>query len=130
MDEPTDGPEDAACAAAWCAGDDWCAVTCAMDVIGNKWHPVIVHRLLDRGTLRFNALAAKLGGITNKTLSNSLDDLEEKGIVDRTVEGTKPVRVSYSLTGYGESLEPVIESLEEWGKAYLQPASGGTIADP
>lgn len=114
-------PEDE-CLAVWCADDEWCAVTCAVEVIGNKWHPVILHRLVRRGPLRFSELADDIGPITNKVLSDSLDDLETKGIVDREVVNDKPVRVAYSLTERGESLEPVIDALEEWGQTYLRPA--------
>jgi len=117
-----DGISEDECIAVWCAGDDWCAVTCTMDVIGNKWHPVIVHRLLNHGPLRFNELSNEVGNVTNKVLSESLDDLEEKGLVDRTVVNEKPVEVEYSLTEQGQSLEPVIEALQEWGQTELQPA--------
>lgn len=110
------------CLAVWCAGDDWCAITCTMAVIGNKWHPVIVHRLLDRGPLRFNELSSEIGAVTNKVLSESLDDLEEKALVERTVVNEKPVQVEYALTERGHSLEPVIGALAEWGKTHLRPA--------
>ncbi|PSP55099.1 transcriptional regulator [Halobacteriales archaeon QS_1_67_19] len=128
MSQRTDVPEDE-CLAVWCAGDDWCAVTCAVEVVGNKWHPVIVHRLLNDGPLRFNELSEEIGGITNKVLSDSLDDLETKGIVDREVVNDKPVRVAYSLTERGRSLEPVIDALEEWGQTHLRPAdtSDGSV---
>jgi DNA-binding HxlR family transcriptional regulator len=117
----TDVPEDE-CIAVWCAGEDWCEVTCAMNVIGKKWHPVIVDRLLDRGVLRFNELSNEIGGITNKVLSESLDDLEEKGLLDRTIVNEKPVKVEYSLTDRGRSVEPVIEALRGWGQSQLCPA--------
>ena len=117
----TDGVPEDECLAVWCAGDEWCAVTCAMDVIGKKWHPVIVHRLLQHGALRFNELSEEVGGITNKMLSQSLEDLEEKELLDREIVSEKPVAVEYSLTERGRSLEPVIDSLEEWGKTYLRP---------
>lgn len=117
----TDVPEDE-CIAVWCAGEDWCEVTCAMNVIGKKWHPVIVDRLLDREVLRFNELSNEIGGITNKVLSESLDDLEEKGLLDRTIVNEKPVKVEYSLTDRGRSVEPVIEALREWGQSQLCPA--------
>ncbi|MFC6988785.1 winged helix-turn-helix transcriptional regulator [Haloplanus sp. GCM10025708] len=93
-----------------------------MDVIDKKWHPVIIHRLLRHDALRFNALSNEVGEITNKMLSQSLDDLEEKELVDREIVNEKPVAVEYSLTERGESLQPVIDSLEEWGKTYLRPA--------
>lgn len=119
MDDSTAIREDE-CLEVWCAGEDWCAITCTMAVIGNKWHPVIVHRLLGRDALRFNELASEVGGVTNKVLSNSLEDLEENGLVDRTVVNEKPVAVEYSLTERGRSLEPVIETLRQWGKTHLR----------
>lgn len=121
MSETADLSEDE-CLAVWCAGDDWCAVTCAMAVIGNKWHPVIVHRLLKRGPLRFNELANEIGGVTNKVLSESLEDLQQKGLVERSVINEKPVQVQYTLTERGQSLDSVIHALAEWGKNNLRPA--------
>lgn len=93
-----------------------------MDVIGKKWHPVIIHRSLQHGAPRFNELSEEVGGITNKMLSQSLEDLEEKELINREIVSEKPVAVEYSLTERGQSLEPVIESLEKWGKTYLRPA--------
>lgn len=120
--------EEDDCVAVWCAGDDWCAVTCAMEMIGNKWHPVIVHRLLNHGALRFNELSNEVGNITNKVLSESLDDLQEKGLVNRTVVNEKPVAVEYSLTERGQSLEPVIDALHEWGNTHLRPAETEAVS--
>lgn len=114
---------DDECLAVWCRGDEWCAVTCTIELIGKKWHPVIVHRLLEHGSLHFNELADELPATTNKVLSESLEDLEEKGLVDRTVVQDKPVRVTYSLTERGESLESVIDALESWGTEHLRPAA-------
>lgn len=110
------------CLAVWCAGDEWCAITCTMEVIGRKWHPVIIDRLLQHGALRFNELSDEVGTITNKMLSQSLEDLEEKGLVEREIVNEQPVAVEYSLTDRGQSLEPVIDSLQAWGKTHLRPA--------
>lgn len=107
----------------WSAQEDWCAVTTGMDVIGYKWHPVIVDRLLKHETLRFNELSREIGGaVTNKVLSSSLDDLDEKDLIERRVVNEKPVEVEYSLTPRGESLEQVIESLETWAENNFEPA--------
>lgn len=57
---------------------------------------------------------------TREVLSESLEDLEEKGIVDREIVNEKPVRVEYSLTEFGESLEPVIFAMRDWGMEYLE----------
>ncbi|MFB6302599.1 MAG: winged helix-turn-helix transcriptional regulator [Haloferacaceae archaeon] len=116
-----DVPEEE-CLAVWCAGDEWCAITCTMDLIGKKWHPVIVDRLLTNGPLRFSELSDEVGPITNKVLSNSLKDLQGKDLVERTVVNDQPVEVEYALTERGRSLESVIESLKEWGRSHLRPA--------
>lgn len=108
------------CVASWCADDDWCTVTCTAHLIGKKWHPVIVHRLLEFGPLGFNALKEKIEGISSTVLSNSLEDLEESGLVNRDIVNKKPFRVSYSLTEQGEQLAPVIESMAVWGESYLE----------
>jgi DNA-binding HxlR family transcriptional regulator len=99
----------------WCAGEEWCPVTTTASLIGKKWHPVIIHRLLENGESGFSQLKRDVDGISSKVLSDSLDDLEEKGLVERDVISEKPVRVQYSLTDEGESLEPVIVAMRDWG---------------
>lgn len=111
---------EAKCIASWCKGEEWCAITCAADLIGKKWHPVIIHRLLDEEPMGFNELKREIDGISSKVLSDSLEDLEKNSLVNRKVVSEKPVKVEYSLTGIGESLEPVITELAEWGQEYLR----------
>ena len=112
-------PEGLDCTAVWCDGKEWCPITCTADLIDRKWHPVIIHRLLQNGPLGFNALEDEANGISSTVLSSSLDDLEDKELVDRTIVSEKPVRIEYSLTKHGESLEPVIEAMKEWGQTHL-----------
>ncbi|NIB99197.1 helix-turn-helix domain-containing protein [Halobacterium sp. R2-5] len=106
---------------AWCPGDGWCSITATASLVGKKWHPVIIHRLLEDGPLGFNALQEEVDGISSKVLSESLDDLEEKQLVSRTIVSEKPVRVEYALTDLGQSLEPVVTALAEWGEQHLDP---------
>jgi len=108
--------------AVWCAGEDWCPITTTATLIGKKWHPVIVHRLLREGPLGFNDLKEEVDGISSKVLSDSLEDLEEKGLVDRAIVSEKPFRVEYSLTERGEALEDVITAMHSWGQTHLVPA--------
>lgn len=115
--------EDKECVASWCADDDWCTVTCTAHLIGKKWHPVIVHRLLAHGPLGFNALKDEIDSISSTVLSNSLEDLEDNGLVNRAIVSEKPFRVEYSLTEQGASLEPVIKAMDAWGEEYLQETS-------
>jgi DNA-binding HxlR family transcriptional regulator len=114
----------------WCAGEDWCPITATATVLGRKWHPVIVHRLLQRGPLGFNALKEVVDGVSSKVLSDSLENMEEHGLVDREIVSEKPFRVEYSLTGRGRSLAPVIDSMREWGEEHLAapPQEDGTAA--
>ncbi|MDS0477950.1 helix-turn-helix domain-containing protein [Natrinema sp. 1APR25-10V2] len=107
----------------WCAGEEWCPITSTASLIGKKWHTVIIHRLLENGPLGFNALEDEVGGISSKVLSDVLDDLEEKQLVNREIVSEKPVRVEYSLTELGESLEPVIEEMRDWGRQHLAAAA-------
>jgi len=97
-------------------------VTSTATIIGKKWHPVIIHRLLENGPLGFNALKEEVDGISSKVLSDSLDDLEEVGLVDREIVSEKPFRVEYSLTDLGTSLESVIVEMRDWGLEHLAQA--------
>jgi len=110
----------------WCAGEEWCPITTTATLIGRKWHPVIVHRLLEAGPCGFNELRDNVDGISSKVLSESLSDLEENGLVDRAVRSEKPFRVEYSLTERGESLQPVIYAMHDWGKTHLTEPDSGT----
>jgi len=103
----------------WCAGEEWCPITATATILGRKWHPVIVHRLLQEGPLGFNALKESVDGVSSKVLSDSLEDLEEQGLLVREIVSEKPFRVEYSLTERGRSLEPVIGAMREWGEDHL-----------
>ena len=118
----SDSPEPLA---VWCAGEEWCPITTTATLIGKKWHPVIVHRLLEEGASGFNELKENVDGISSKVLSDSLEDLQENGLVDREVVNEQPFRVQYSLTGRGASLEPVIAAMAEWGREHLKPPADG-----
>ncbi|GGM72796.1 DNA-binding HxlR family transcriptional regulator [Halarchaeum rubridurum] len=109
-----------------CPGDDWCPITATATLIGKKWHPVIIHRLLVNGPAGFNELQDEVDGISSKVLSESLDDLEAKGLLDREVIEEKPIRVRYSLTETGESLETVVLALAEWGDEHLEAGTEPT----
>jgi DNA-binding HxlR family transcriptional regulator len=103
----------------WCAGEEWCPVTTTAALIGKKWHPVIIHRLLKYGPSGFNELKENVDGISSKVLSDSLEDLEEKQLVNRDIVSEKPFRVQYSLTDSGQSLEPVIHTMRDWGVEHI-----------
>lgn len=106
----------------WCSTEDWCPVTAASQILGRKWHPVIIHRLVKREELSFNELKREANGISSKVLSETLQDLQDKNIIEKEVISESPKKVSYTLTPVGESLESVILGMEEWGRKRLKPA--------
>jgi DNA-binding HxlR family transcriptional regulator len=75
-----------------------------LQVFFNKWIVEIMYILRVRGVLRFNELKDSLGGISGRTLSTRLTDLEERGLVHRELYDEMPVRVEYSLTEKGHDV--------------------------
>lgn len=73
----------------------------ALQVFFNKWTVEVVVVLGQRGTLRFHELKEALVGISGRTLTQRLRDLEAQGLVDRKLYDEMPVRVEYSLTRKG-----------------------------
>jgi DNA-binding HxlR family transcriptional regulator len=101
-----------------------CPVEATLDLIDGKWKAIILYHLL-KGTLRFNELKRRLAKITQRMLTRQLRELEEVGLVSRTIFAEVPARVEYALTAHGQSLEPVIRALWVWGDAYLARRSQG-----
>jgi DNA-binding HxlR family transcriptional regulator len=85
-----------------------------LDIINGKWKlPIII--ALSFANKRFKELERDIEGITPRMLSKELRDLEINQLVTRTVFDTVPVKVEYSITEHGKSLDNVIVSLREWG---------------
>lgn len=99
--------------------DGGTSLTDMTEVIGRKWQPVLVGRLLEDGPQGFSTLKEQVDGISGKVLSENLKELEERGVVERSIVSTRPHRVEYSLTERGRALEPVIVAMYEWGNKYL-----------
>jgi len=75
----------------------------------------------------FTELKEEVDGVSSKVLSDNLEDLQTKNLVDRFIISQKPFRVEDSLTPQGAALEPVIRTIEEWGKSSLQvPANANS----
>lgn len=111
------------CMATWCADEEWCAVACTAEVMGKKWHPVVVHLLAKRGALGFADLRGAVDGVSDKVLTETLDDLREREIVERTAVSEQPLRVEYALTGRGSDLEPVVAAMATWGERHADAGS-------
>ena len=90
-----------------------------MSLIGSKWKLLILRNLLVR-PWRFNELRKSLDGISQKVLTDSLRSMEEDGIITRTVYPEVPPRVEYALSDLGESMRPIIKSIETFGIEYKE----------
>ena len=96
-----------------------CPVATTVLMIGSKWKLLIMRNLLTR-PWRFNELQKSIDGISQKALTEALRSMEADGIVSRTVYPEVPPRVEYALTELGESMRPIIKSMESWGTAYKE----------
>jgi len=92
----------------------FCPLEGIIDVMGKKWTLLIVNALGNNGTLRFNGLMKELEGISPKTLSDKLKDLEAEGLIRRETFAEIPPRVEYSLTDDGIQLRRAIIPLLNW----------------
>ena len=95
--------------------EESCPVARAVRVLDGKWTMLVIRDLLG-GTRRFSELRASLAGISPKTLTDRLRDLEQHGLVERVTYAEIPPRVEYTLTTKGRTLEPVIGALADWGR--------------
>lgn len=90
------------------------AIRDTLYVLSGKWKIQVIVLLRD-GPMRFNELQRSLVDITPKVLSKELRELELNEFVERKVFNTVPVTVSYEITPYAATLNPIIDSLREWG---------------
>ena len=91
-----------------------CPMIHAMNIIGNKWSPIIIYVISDR-TIRFGQLAALIDNISRKVLAEQLKSLENEGIIKRESFAEIPPRVEYSLTEKGVDLLPILSQICAWG---------------
>ena len=106
-----------------------CTVEATLDVIGGKWKPLILWHLGD-GVLRFSELQKGLPGVNAKMLTKQLRELEEDGIIRRTIYPEVPPRVEYTITDFGKTLTPILQALCTWGAEYLGVSEAGTTQCP
>ena len=103
-----------------------CAIAGVLDLLGDRWSLLIVRDLWLRGRLRFQDFASMVGdeSIPTNTLAARLRRLEEAEILSREKYQDHPARFTYELTSKGAALVPVLESLAEWGVAYIPHVRG------
>ncbi len=107
--------------------DVHCAVEAALSIIGGKWKLKIYKALKNGVPQRFSSLSKMLTDISEKTLSSQLREMEKDGLLTRAVYPEVPPRVEYQLTDLGISLDPVFNSLNIWGKSYIDKRKSGPV---
>ena len=100
-----------------------CCASLTMGIIGGKWKTVILFHLIEK-TLRYNELRKEMPSVTERTLSLQLKAMEEDGLIKRKVYTSKPpLKVEYSLTDFGQTLIPLIQSIADWGDSVVEKYS-------
>jgi DNA-binding HxlR family transcriptional regulator len=107
--------------------DQNCPTRRALDMIADRW-TVLVIGLLEDGPQRFSALQRKIGGVSQKMLTQTLRELERSGLVSRTVYAEVPPRVEYALTALGETLCAPIKAIRDWAESNIDAVNHAQAA--
>ncbi|MDO5678793.1 MAG: winged helix-turn-helix transcriptional regulator [Pelistega sp.] len=96
-----------------------CPVNTTLELIGGKWKVVILYQLTIK-TQRFNELRRLIPDVTQRMLTLQLREMEHDGLIHREVYPVVPPKVEYSLSEFGRTLLPVVQSMHDWGVSYEQ----------
>lgn len=97
----------------------FCPVAVTVNLIGNKWKLLILRNLFMK-PYRFNEMQKSLEGISQKVLTENLKSMINDGLITRFEYDENIRHTEYRLTELGESMRPIMNSLEVWGKHYIQ----------
>jgi DNA-binding HxlR family transcriptional regulator len=105
-----------------------CPLTAALAAVGGKWKLIIIYWLA-QSPKHFAGLKREMSSISQKVLTEQLRELESDGIIIRKPTGAVPAPVEYSLTDYGLSVLPLVETVRLWGRGHLEHLSTGESSD-
>ena len=100
-----------------------CPVETTLTLISDKGKVLILRDLMP-GTKRFGELKKSVGNVSQKVLTSQLREMEQSGLLIRTVYPEVPPRVEYTLTDLGRSLKPILDAMQSWGEAYKVGSAG------
>jgi DNA-binding HxlR family transcriptional regulator len=95
-----------------------CPVSCALDVVGDRWTMLVVRDLF-RGLTRYGEFLASPEGIPTNILAERLQRLEKAGLIASAPYQQNPPRYSYTLTPRGTALKPILRSLAMWSMHHV-----------
>lgn len=99
--------------------DGSCPVATTISLLNSKWKILIMRELLLHSSERYSELQHSVAGISQKMLTQSLHEMTADGIVQRQAFPEVPPRVEYRLTELGQSMDPILKAMHNWGKQYL-----------
>lgn len=101
----------------------------ASELIGRRWTGAIIFVLL-KSKCRFATLRDAIPDITDRMLSERLQELEQEGIVERTVFPDTPIRVEYSLTKKGKALATAFDAIADWAQRWVESEPAAATRKP
>lgn len=101
-----------------------CAIERGMRILGGKWTGSILWHLQD-GPVRFNDLSRMIAGASKKMIADRLRQLEDQGLITRTVVQSAPIAVEYQLTALGRSALSFLDGLRQWSENLTAQLSHG-----
>ena len=92
-----------------------------LSLISGKYKMIVMYWLNEyKAVMRFNELKRCIGSISFKTLSNTLKELEQDGLIVRQAYPQIPPKVEYTLSARGKSLMPILDMMCKWGTLHRQ----------
>lgn len=104
-----------------------CPLEYGLEIFGGKWNSRIICVLATTGTLRYSQIRKEMGNITDAVLASTLKQLIKNQIVLRKSYDEIPPRVEYSLTDYGKSVVPILQSICKWAGAFYKEDNEHTM---
>ena len=95
-----------------------CPAEMTISLIGGKWKAILINAIYHTSPARFGELKRSVKGITQSMLTQQLRELEEDGLISRKIYAEIAPRVEYTLTDFGFTLSPIMQSMANWGKEY------------
>lgn len=92
----------------------------ALELIGRRWTGSIVSALLD-GAQRYGEIRAAIPGIGDRVLTQRLKELEDHGVISRSVVASRPVQILYHLTPKGQAVREVLQCMTSWAETWPAP---------
>jgi DNA-binding HxlR family transcriptional regulator len=104
-----------------------CGMGYALSLIGGRWKSNILWRLVRGGRLRYSELRKLIPDISERMLVAQLRELEADQLITRIVYPEVPPRVEYELTSLGQSMQPMLQSISDWGEMHRKEVNSESI---